>query len=203
MKEFWHDTITDKSFYTLQTLRKEYEFVLIGGWAVFLYTKALKSKDIDMIVSLETLGRLKTNFDVRKNERLKKYEINMDGFDVDIYVPFYSELGVPADFIFKDTLSIDGFTVPQKEILLILKIFVYGQRKGSLKGKKDLLDIIGLLYFNNIDFKKIETMTGDFRLEHLQKELNDLLNFTYEVEELGLNKKQFSDFKKKIFKQLK
>lgn len=80
--KFWHDAVTDKSFYTLQSLRKDFDFVVIGGWAVFLYTQTLKSKDIDIIVDLEVLARLKNRFDVTKNERLQKYEIKFDGFDL-------------------------------------------------------------------------------------------------------------------------
>lgn len=45
--QFYNEIITQKSFVFLQGLKKEYEFVLIGGWAVFLYSHGLKSKDID------------------------------------------------------------------------------------------------------------------------------------------------------------
>jgi hypothetical protein len=48
MLGYYNDLITQKSWQTLQVLRGRLEFVLIGGWAVYLYTKALKSKDIDL-----------------------------------------------------------------------------------------------------------------------------------------------------------
>jgi len=57
VKEFWHNLITEKSFHLLQEFKKDFDFVLIGGWAVYLYTDSLKSKDIDIIVDLETLGQ--------------------------------------------------------------------------------------------------------------------------------------------------
>ncbi len=196
--EFWHSAFVDKSFYTLQSLRKEYDFVLIGGWAVFLYTKTIKSKDIDIIVEPEILSKLKTKFEVIKNERLKKYEIKMDGFDIDIYVPFWSELGLPPDFILENTISLEGFSVPKKEILLILKIFTYKQRKGSLKGKKDKLDIVSLLYHDHINLEKFKEIIRKFNLECLKDELVDLLDSTFELPELSLNQKQFADFKRKI-----
>lgn len=44
---YYNDLITEKSWQYLQTLRRETNFVLIGGWAVYLYTKSLKSKDFD------------------------------------------------------------------------------------------------------------------------------------------------------------
>lgn len=50
--EFWNDIAIDKSFKILQELRKEFDFVLIGGWGVYFLTKAVKSKDIDMMVDL-------------------------------------------------------------------------------------------------------------------------------------------------------
>src|SRR3989338_3375463 len=84
---YYHDLITEKSFQALQKLKRKHDFVLIGGWAVFLYTKALKSRDIDFICDYEELQKLKAEYDLVKNDRLKKYEIHMGEFDVDIYVP--------------------------------------------------------------------------------------------------------------------
>lgn len=39
---FWNDAIIEKSWDVLQTLKKRYDFILIGGWAVYLYTNAMK-----------------------------------------------------------------------------------------------------------------------------------------------------------------
>ena len=130
VKEFWHNLITEKSFHLLQELRKDFDFVLIGGWAIYFYTHSLKSKDIDIIVSLETLGQLKQKFEVYKNERLQKYEIKIEGIDVDIYIPYWSDLGLPIEKIIKNTVSIEGFKLPTKEALLTLKLFFI------LKGKR-------------------------------------------------------------------
>lgn len=200
--QFWHDLITDKSFYTLQSLKKEYDFVLIGGWAVFLYTKSLKSKDIDIVVDAETLGRLKTSFEVVKNERLKKYEIKADGFDIDIYLSFWSELGLPLDWLMEHTVSQEGFRLPTKEILLTLKLFTYSQRKGSLKGQKDALDIFSLLYYNQTDFLKLLDLFKMHNLKNLAAELLEVLNSATEIKELDVNKKHYADFKKRVKRNL-
>lgn len=200
MNQFWHDIVTDKSFLTLQSLRREFDFTVIGGWAVFLYTKTLKSKDIDIIVDFETLAKFKTQFDVIKNERLKKYEIKFDGFDLDIYVVSWSELGLPADYILKTSVSLAGFKVPAKEVLVVLKLFTHKQRKGSLKGKKDAIDIISLLARDSINFEKFNEVIGEFGLYYLKQELEGIFNSTIKVEELELNQKSFSDLKKKILK---
>jgi hypothetical protein len=43
-----------------------------------LHSKALKSKDIDIIVGYDELEKLKNDFSVFKNGRLKKYEIKFE-----------------------------------------------------------------------------------------------------------------------------
>jgi len=49
--EFWNNTLTEKSWKILQQLKKEnFDFVLIGGWAAYLWTKLHKSKDIDIVI---------------------------------------------------------------------------------------------------------------------------------------------------------
>lgn len=201
-QDFWHHVIADKSFATLQTLRREYDFVLIGGWAVFLFSHALKSKDIDIIVEPSVLGLLKTKFDVIKNDRLKKYEIKLEGFDVDIYLPHWSELGLPVEYVFQNSLSREGFKVPEIEILFVLKLFTYSKRKGSLKGKKDALDLVSLLRETSFPFTNVHQILKKYGLENLKKELRELLASTFEVRELNLNAKQYADFKRKVLSNI-
>jgi len=62
MPEFYQDLIIEKSYKLLQDLKREFDFILIGGWAVFLYTKALKSKDIDLVVQYEALEQLRKKY---------------------------------------------------------------------------------------------------------------------------------------------
>lgn len=50
--EYYHDLITRQSFDFLKELNKKFDFVLIGGWAVFLFTRALKSKDVDIVIDV-------------------------------------------------------------------------------------------------------------------------------------------------------
>ena len=52
---YYRDIITDQSWNTLKELSKTVDCILIGGWAVWIYTKQLKSKDIDIIVSFDVL----------------------------------------------------------------------------------------------------------------------------------------------------
>ncbi|KKT65605.1 MAG: hypothetical protein UW61_C0043G0002 [Candidatus Curtissbacteria bacterium GW2011_GWC1_44_33] len=128
---FYHNLITDKSWKMLILLRKSYDFILIGGWAVYLYTKVLKSKDIDIVVGFDELERLKHDFEVSKNVRLKKYEARAEEIEIDIYVPFYSSLGVPTEDLKKYETQLTGFKVPSKEVLAALKEYALTQRADS------------------------------------------------------------------------
>lgn len=46
-KEFYHDAIVERSWATLQDLRRRFSFVLISGWATWVHTHGPKSRDID------------------------------------------------------------------------------------------------------------------------------------------------------------
>ncbi|MEK7566016.1 MAG: hypothetical protein AAB506_03150, partial [Patescibacteria group bacterium] len=99
MQSFYNDLVTQKSWQTLQDLRGRLDFILIGGWAVYLYAKALKSKDIDLIINYDQLERFKPEFEVIKNDRLKKYEARREEVQIDIYLPHYSNIRIPLEDI--------------------------------------------------------------------------------------------------------
>lgn len=101
MNFFYQNTVSHKSWQLLTQLKKKFDFILIGGWAVYLYTQGLKSKDIDIIVDFSELSKLKQAYNIIKNERLQKYEIKTEGIDIDIYLPHYSALGLPTEIIYK------------------------------------------------------------------------------------------------------
>ena len=61
-----------------------------------------------------------------------------------------------------------------------------------------MIDIVSLLYFNGVDFKKFENFLKDNNLSKLKDELDEILRTTISLEELDLNQKKFSDFKNKI-----
>jgi hypothetical protein len=198
MSQFYQDVITEKSFRFLAALKKQYEFILIGGWAVFLYTHSLKSKDIDIIVDYETLGKLKEAFSLYKNERLRKYEIKTEDFDVDIYLPYYSDLGIDIEKVKKTAITREGFLVPQLEILLILKIYAWVHRRGSIKGQKDELDIFSLAFLPEFDWKIFLNLIKENNLEEARKNFIALLKATKNIDELNINNQQISRFRKKI-----
>ena len=201
--EYYQNFVTEKSFQLLKKLQKDYQFILIGGWAVFFYTRALKSKDIDIIVDFDELDKLKENHQVNKNERLKKYEINFGEFDVDIYLPFYSQFCLPIEFIQEHLKAAEGFQAPRLEILLILKQQAYEDRKGSAKGEKDKLDILALLNQQEFDFTFYLQILKSHQFDGYRDNLILLLKETKEASELNLNVYQLSKLKKKVLSQLR
>jgi hypothetical protein len=202
MPEFYHDLITEKSFKTLQNLRRKFNFILIGGWAIYLYTKALKSKDIDIIIDYSELEKLKKEYDVFKNERLRKYEIKIDEIDADIYLPHFSNLGLPVEEIKNFSQSLEGFSVAIPEILLILKAYTFEQRKGTTKGRKDLIDIFSLLKEERIDWQNYKEITKKYSLQKLNQKLRELIAKAAPIPELNLFNHQMAKLKKKTLEKL-
>lgn len=202
MPEFYNNLATEKSFKILQQLKRDFDFILIGGWAVFLYTKALKSKDIDIIVDYETLEKLKTRFTVSKNERLKKYEIKMQEIDIDIYLPFFSQLGLPVEEIKNYCRVMEGFLAPPPEILLLFKTFTYQQRKGSNKGKKDLIDIFALLKQKNIDWQNYHNLVKKYQCQPSNEVLKEIVANQGAIPELDLSEHKIVKLKKAVLPYL-
>jgi hypothetical protein len=198
--EFWHDVLIEKSWAVLLELRKRYEFILLGGWAVYLYTKALKSKDIDIIVDYDTLGLMGRELPLKKNERLKKYELLISDVEVDVYVPYFSNLGIPVEDVAANIRVLEGFKVPTPEVLLILKQAAEVERAGSVKGLKDRIDILALLIYSEIDFNTYLSLVKKYSLSSYRERLKNLVETAdREFKELGItNPRQIRLLRKKI-----
>lgn len=198
MRQFYHHIIIEKSWQFLQEFKKNHNFILIGGWAVFLYSRSLKSKDIDIIIDYNDLEKLKAEFDIFKNERLKKYEIKQGEFDIDVYLPHYSDLGVDIEKIKEKTVSREGFLIPEMEILLMLKLYAWANRRGSAKGQKDELDIFSLLFLSEFNWQRYFDYTRIFHFENYNNFLIELIKKTKEIKELGVNQQKMVRIRKRI-----
>jgi hypothetical protein len=201
--EFYHNLITQKSFDYLKELGKKYDFILIGGWAVYLWSRALKSKDIDIIVSYEELAKLKENQDIFKNDRLKKYEVKTGEFDIDIYLEHYSQLGIGIKNIKKSVVLKSGFQIPSLEMLFFLKLYAYGQRKGSAKGQKDELDIFSLAVLPEFNWDVYKKLIIDLKFKEYDQLFKDLLKNTRSIKELDINEQKMSKIKKNILSSIR
>ncbi|OGD85220.1 hypothetical protein A2164_01670 [Candidatus Curtissbacteria bacterium RBG_13_35_7] len=195
---YYHNLITDKSWKLLQKLRKRYSFILIGGWAVYLYTHSLKSKDIDLVLEFEELDRFKDEFMVSKNNRLKKYEVKTEEVDIDIYVPFYSNPGIPAEELKGFTTNVEGFQIIIKEVLAILKQRALLDRVDSVKGRKDLIDLASIFMLADFDWRKYQKMIRNYRLGEFSAVTKKSFKQISSIDELDLNNQKMARFKKKV-----
>ncbi|KKP46362.1 MAG: hypothetical protein UR39_C0011G0014 [Candidatus Woesebacteria bacterium GW2011_GWA1_33_30] len=199
---YYHDLVTEKSWEELKKLSKSIDLLLIGGWAVYLYTKALKSKDIDILIEYSELIKLKKDYELNKNERLLKYEARREEIQIDIYLPHYSNIGIPIEDLIKQKISLEGFMVIKKEYLIALKLFTLKERGRTPKGKKDFLDLLSLFLTDDIDIKQIYILTNKYKLGSSTSFFEEMLNEYVEVPEIGLNKHLFKKLKVKILKSL-
>lgn len=202
--EFWNSILTEKSWNILLELSKEpFSFILIGGWAAYLWTNLHKSKDVDIVLEdFKALNYLKKKYNLKKNENLKKYEIQFEEIDVDIYVPFYSKLAIPAEEIKKYSTKIKGLKVVKPEALLILKQGAELERKESVKGNKDRVDIMTLLFYSEIDFKEYKALLKEHKLEHFLPRLKTIVKTFKDVQYLDLNPRQFKLKKEAMLKKV-
>lgn len=196
--DYYHDLVTEKSWEELKNLVKITDFILIGGWAVYLYTKTLKSKDIDIIVDFDKLPILEKHYILNKNGRLKKYEARKEEIQIDIYLPYYSQIGIPAETLMKQTKSFEGFNVVDSDYLLILKLYTLTQRGRTPKGRKDFIDIIALINTRVFEWEKLKTILKKHKLQKALTNFLTFLNEYYEVPELNLNRHRFAKLKKEF-----
>ncbi|MEW6222411.1 MAG: nucleotidyltransferase [Candidatus Hadarchaeota archaeon] len=172
MVEFWRDEAVERSWDVLKRLQKVADFVTIGGWGVYLWARKLKSRDIDIYMDQNNFYRLqaealKWSLHVKRNPRLKKFEVVVDGVEVDIYTPFMCNLVVPCLDIFREKMisNVEGFKVATPEVLLLLKAQAAGERWGSEKGMKDRMDIISLLAFVDLKFGALKKLLEKYDLQ--------------------------------------
>lgn len=150
----------------------------------------------------ENLAKLKEAYPVLKNDRLKKYEIQTGHFDVDIYLPHYSDLGIKAEDIIGSGVTREGFSVPRPEMLFLLKLHAWQSRVGSAKGQKDELDIISLAELAEFDWKKFRELVKNYAMQDYQKTFIGLLKNARKVPELDLNEQKMSRLRREIFKKM-
>jgi hypothetical protein len=205
MDEFWNESVTLASWGKLTRISREFDFILIGGWAVYLWTKAHKSKGIDLVVDYKTLDALKAAYTLVKNERLRRYEIKQDSFDIDVYVSHYSKLAVPVEALQKHATRVEGIQTIVPEMLLILKQGAEVERSKSVKGRKDAIDILTLLIYSGFNLKKYRLLLHDFGLERFEGELSRVARSFSEddLRYIGLDHQEFVKWKKKFLGDLR
>jgi hypothetical protein len=165
----WREDVVDRSWTILLHLREFSKFVLIGGWAVYFWTRKLKSRDIDLCIDQQDFYALqselqKENVFVSRNPRLRKYEARFGDVEVDIYTPFQSNLLVPVGALFTNRwfTNIEGYDVAVPEVLILLKSQAAKERWGSEKGIKDRADLLSLLLYSDWKPNFLKELAEDF-----------------------------------------
>jgi hypothetical protein len=169
----WRDEVVERSWRVLGELEGFADFVLIGGWGVYLWTGKLKSRDIDVYIDQDNFYKLQSEltqkgYALKRNVRLMKFEALIGDVEVDIYTPFVSRLVVPCLDVFDRKLYsvIEGFKVAIPEVLLLLKAQAALDRWHAEKGLKDRVDIISLLKFADVKRNMLEQMLREYDTQH-------------------------------------
>jgi len=190
----WREDIVDRSWSVLLHLRELSRFVLIGGWAVYFWTRKLKSRDIDLCIDQDNFYRLqgelqKENVFINRNPRLRKFEAKFGDVEVDIYTPFQSNLVIPIGALFQNRwfANIEGHDVAAPEVLLLLKSQAAKERWGSEKGLKDRVDLLSLLLYSDWkpEFLKDLAKTFDPKQELLKVLVRTVKESRVEYKYLG------------------
>ncbi|MFH1192258.1 MAG: hypothetical protein V1655_02165 [bacterium] len=126
----------------------------------------------------------------------------MGEFDIDIYLPHYSKIGFPLEELKNHIRIVDGFKVPRAEILLALKLFAYHDRKKSVKGDKDKIDIISILDAIAIDWKFLKITNKKDKSVPFIEEIKEILSSINKIEELSLTEHKYSKLKRKIINEI-
>lgn len=200
--QYYHDLVTQKSWEELKKLQKTVKFVLIGGWATYLYTKTLKSKDIDILIGFDQLPVLEKQYTLFKNDRLQKYEAVKEEVQIDIYLPHYSDIGIPIEDLIHKKQEVEGFTLLESNYLLVLKLFTLTRRGRTPKGRKDFIDILALIQSRIIDCSEVKSIISKYHFRKVLQVFKEFLNEHYELPELDLNQHHFSKMKKEIFSKI-
>ena len=202
--ELWNLQAIEKSEKILNEIKKITDFVLIGGWATYLYTKSIKSTDIDIYINFDDFFKFQAHLSnkgifINYNKNLNKYEVKTEGIDIDIYTPHKCNLIVSCKEVFDKNLYeiIEGFKVIKIEYLILLKLKAEFNRKLTLKGFKDRCDILALI--DKADEKILNKLIKNYNGLYLElikviKESKEEYNYAFQKEfnlrELKLKKQE-------------
>ena len=121
------------------------------------------------------------------------------------YVPKFSKLIIPVEDILNLTIEKEGFIMPRPEVLLILKLNAFIDRGKSPKGRKDMTDIAGLVFFADCDFNFFKELTIKYGLPDYPRVLLSIIeNFDRSyISNLGLNQNEFAKLRKKYIEEIR
>jgi hypothetical protein len=89
-------------------------------------------------------------------------------------------MAIPCDQLATMSTVKEGFKVLKTEPLLILKQQAHSDRKDSIKGQKDRVDILSLLVSEAIDFKDYKRLLEKYNIVFFEKELKGIIKLAKE-----------------------
>ena len=113
-------------------------------------------------------------------------------------MPHYSDLGIDIKRIQETSVIRQGFGVPNLEILFMLKLYAWHNRRGSIKGQKDELDIFSLVFMPEFNWHHLSNLIKEGGFKEYCEGFLALIKQTSEIMELGVNVQAMSKFKKKL-----
>lgn len=163
--QFWNPENTRKSYDELLRLAKDVDLVLIGGWAVYLYTNAQRSADVDIAIGYDAIGYFR-QFGIDEYEGIKVKYSDVRGTTVDLFIDEYSDadLPFPVSEIRTNYITINGIKVVRREMLLLLKLWGYF-RIDETKHRKDVIDVVSLLFYAHPEIGKAKEYVSKYKIE--------------------------------------
>jgi hypothetical protein len=94
---------------------------------------------------------------------------------------------------------VEGFRVPTPEALMVLKLGAAKERLKSIKGEKDAIDILSMLFFSDFNPELFKKIVDKNRSNEYVRLLLSILRSAdrREIGYLNLNEKTFSGLKKR------
>ena len=194
MNDFYRDDQTRAAQTVLGRLQKIVpDAVILGGWAVFLYTHGQRSTDVDIAVDFPSFSQLQSEFGalITKNNNLRKYELVLDNVEIDILVIHFSNAGIAIEELLEPSRRISGFRVMSPEGLLAMKLCAWIDRAGRVKGDKDEADVLSLLSVIQMDWERYRTSASKLALHENQRQGDHHQRITVE-EAQGRDQRQSS-----------
>lgn len=198
--QFWNEENTRGSFDVLRGLVGKVNFVLIGGWAVFYYTRQQRSLDIDIAIGYDSVEHF-MGYGVNQYEGMLIKYATVNGIVVDLFIEGFADkdLPVPVSEIMQHYITLEGIKVVEKELLLLLKTWGYF-RADEVKHHKDVIDAVSLLFFADIDLQKVrqyierynipKNKGADIMLEYLDMAVRFLPNLDLTEHEYQVRKEE-------------
>jgi hypothetical protein len=205
-KRFWTNEKTETSFRTLGFIKGKADFVLIGGWAVHYYSGRQPSEDVDIALGYDAVNFFK-RYGIRDYGGINiKYSI-IDSTVVDLFIEEYADidLPVPVSTILHNYTVLDGIKVVDKELLLLLKLWGYF-REDIMKIRKDIVDVVSLLFYADIDLDAFKRYVAEYKIER-RRSSDVLLKYLDKAEPLSEficnTENEYRPLKEKLKKQIR